>query len=118
MPTTVNIPATFQKQLDRLARKYPKVIEAVASLIQTLKDDQRPGDKIPHVGYNVYKVRLANPSAERGKSGGFRVVYYVQLIDKVVLLIIYVKSQQTDISPIDIRRVIREISPDIESSNE
>ena len=119
MPTIVSVPTQFQKELDRLAQKYPQVIDVTASLIEALKSDQRPGDKIPHIGYDVYKVRLRNPSAGRGKSGGFRVIYYVQLADRVVLLTIYSKTQQIDISPKDIRRVLREIlPPDIEKDNE
>ena len=104
MPTTVSISGPFQKELDRLARKYPKVIEVTASLIETLKSDA-----IPNVGYEVYKVRLPNPSAGRGKSGGFRVIYYVQVVDSVILLIIYSKTEQTDISPEEIQRLLEEI---------
>jgi mRNA-degrading endonuclease RelE of RelBE toxin-antitoxin system len=118
MPTTVSIPDPFQKELKRLSRKYPQVLDAVETLISTLESDQRPGDKIPHVGYDVYKVRLRNPSAGRGKSGGFRVIYFVQLADSVVLLTIYSKTAQTDISPEEIRRVLQEIlPPDTEKDN-
>jgi mRNA-degrading endonuclease RelE of RelBE toxin-antitoxin system len=112
MTTTVRISAPFQKNLDRLARKYPKVIDVVALLIAELQNDQRPGDKIPGVGYDVYKVRLSNPSAMRGKSGGFRVIYYVQVEDSLILLTIYSKTEQTDISPEDIQAVLKSILPD------
>ena len=111
MPTTVSIPDPFQKDLKRLARKYPKVLDIVETLINTLESDQRPGDKIPRVGYDVYKVRLRSPSARRGKRGGFRVIYYVQLADRVVLLTIYAKTEQTDISPEEIGQVLQEILP-------
>lgn len=111
MPTTVNITAHFQNALERLTRKYPKVIDVVASLIDDLRNDQRPGDKIRHVGYDVYKVRLRNPSARRGKSGGFRVVYYIQLVDRIVLLTIYAKTRQTDIGPEQILTILKEIPP-------
>lgn len=112
MATTVRYAAQFSKDLDRLARKYPRVIDEAESLITALKNDERPGDKIPHVGYDVYKVRLRNPSARRGKSGGFRVIYYVQLADRVILLTIYSKTEQTDISPDEIRQVLQELLPD------
>lgn len=59
MPTKVNVPAPFVRELRRLAKKYPAVVKQ-------LKADERPGDKIPRVGVDVYKVRLANPSAKRG----------------------------------------------------
>jgi mRNA-degrading endonuclease RelE of RelBE toxin-antitoxin system len=60
---------------------------------------------------HVQQTRSLKNSAERGKSGGFRVIYYVQLADKVVLLLVYVKTRQADISPADIRQVLQEIPP-------
>jgi mRNA-degrading endonuclease RelE of RelBE toxin-antitoxin system len=118
MPTKVDVPDPFLKKLRKLARKYPAVLREFEALAQQLKEDQRPGDKIPRVGYNVYKVRLRNPSAGRGKSGGLRVIYYVQLVDSVILLTIYSKTAQTDISPEEIRRVLEEITPPNENGDE
>jgi mRNA-degrading endonuclease RelE of RelBE toxin-antitoxin system len=79
MLTTVNISAEAQKDVKHLKRKYPAVTRQLATLIDELEAGKRPGDKIPDIGHDVYKVRLANPSAQRGKSGGFRVIYYVQV---------------------------------------
>ena len=50
MPTTVSATNRFQKEFKRLARKYPSVTQQVEVLIGELENDQRPGDKIPHVG--------------------------------------------------------------------
>ena len=66
---------------------------------------ERPGQRIPRIGYSVYKVRLPNRAARRGKSGGFRVIYYVQLIDHVTLLTIYSKTDETDISVQEIQQL-------------
>ena len=118
MPTTVNIPPEFQKGIKRLKRQYPAVTGEVRKLVIRLENDERPGDKIPGVGYDVYKVRLKNPSARKGKSGGFRVVYYLRLVDNVVLITIYSKSRQTDISPDAIRRMLEEISLDEDDPGE
>ncbi|MBC7812433.1 MAG: type II toxin-antitoxin system RelE/ParE family toxin [Burkholderiales bacterium] len=96
-----------------MARKYPAVLNEVDGFLIALENDERPGDKIPSVGYDVYKVRLKNASAGRGKSGGFRVIYYIRLEDHVILLTIYSKSQQSDISAEQLRRIIEEyITPD------
>ncbi|MBZ0321375.1 MAG: type II toxin-antitoxin system RelE/ParE family toxin [Anaerolineae bacterium] len=108
MATKVDYAARFEGELRRLRRKYKGMTDELAGLVALLKDDERPGDKIPQVGYDVYKVRLKNPSAGKGKSGGFRVIYYVRLADAVVLLTIYSKTQQTDIAIAEIRRVIEE----------
>lgn len=111
MPTSVNISSEAQKDVKHLKRKYPAVTSQLRKLIDQLESDERPGDKIPDVGHDVYKVRLPNPSAQRGKSGGFRVIYYVRMADSVFLLRIYSKTEQTDISPEEIQRIVAEILP-------
>ena len=68
----------------------------------------RPGQRIPRVGYAVYKVRLPNRAARRGKSGGFRVIYYAQIEDVVTLLTIYSKSDDVDINTSEIQQLARE----------
>lgn len=101
----------FQRRLDDLAEDYPSVFNEVERLIDQL-EQQRPGDRIPNVGYGTYKVRLKNPDAGRGKSGGFRVIYYVRLRDRVVLLTIYTKSKQENIPAREIRRLIEDYLDD------
>ena len=108
MPTLVKDLPNFTRQLGRLERKYPKTIDEIERLIKRLAQGDRPGDRIPGVGYTVYKVRLPNRAARRGKSGGFRVIYYVQLSDRVTLLTIYSKSDETDISIAEIRQLAME----------
>lgn len=102
----------FIKELKRLERKYPQVLDEVDALIRQLELGERPGDKISGVGYDAYKVRLRNPSAKRGKSGGFRVIYFVCLGDEIFLLSIYFKNQQEDISIDEIRRAIESVLSD------
>lgn len=108
MTTKVEFAPYFIKDLKRLRRKYPQAPEEVEALVDELEQDKRPGDKIPQVGYDVYKVRLKNPSASRGKSGGFRVIYYVRLADHIILVTIYTKSQQKDFPVERLHRIIAE----------
>jgi mRNA-degrading endonuclease RelE of RelBE toxin-antitoxin system len=56
----------------------------------------------------VYKVRLRNRDAQRGKRGGHRVIYYVRAIDHILLIYVYSKTEQEDVSVAEIRRWIRE----------
>jgi mRNA-degrading endonuclease RelE of RelBE toxin-antitoxin system len=65
MPTKVNIPPQFEKDLKQLRRKYPAVTTEIRKLVVQLENDERPGDKIPNVGYEVYKVRLPKPGYKR-----------------------------------------------------
>ncbi len=108
MPTTVKSLPLFDKRLERLERKYPKTIDDVLLLIDQLEQDQRPGQRVPGVGYSIYKVRLPNRSARRGKSGGFRIIYYAQRSNRVTLLTIYSKTENTDISITEIRQLALE----------
>ena len=74
MATSVEFRRNFLRELKQLDKKYPSATHNVEALANELENDERPSDKIPNVGYDVYKVRLSNPSAGKGKSGGFRVV--------------------------------------------
>ena len=53
MPTKVEVPPVFLNDLRRLAKKYPGVLKQFEILLNQLKADERPGDKIPGVGYDV-----------------------------------------------------------------
>lgn len=106
MTIKVDFTPLFDKELKRLSRKFPLVIDETETLVDQLESGEQPGDKIPNVGYDVYKVRLRNPSAGKGKRGGFRVIYYVRVAEHIILLTIYSKSQQEDVSMESIRRVI------------
>ncbi|MDE2855188.1 MAG: type II toxin-antitoxin system RelE/ParE family toxin [Chloroflexota bacterium] len=110
MPATVRLLPKFRRRLKRLRRKYPAVTLEVDKLITALEIDHRPGDKLSGYGYDLYKVRLPNPSARRGKSGGFRVVYYVQFEDLVHLVTIYSKSEEGDIRPSAVESILADIA--------
>ncbi|HRF97876.1 MAG TPA: hypothetical protein PLZ51_21860 [Aggregatilineales bacterium] len=109
MPTKINTPRQFVKKLSRLLRKYPQLLPEFDALREQIARDERPGDLIPHVGYEVYKVRLKNPDSKKGKSGGFRVVYYVRFVDRVTMLSIYSKTEEQDMSPQTIIQILEDV---------
>jgi mRNA-degrading endonuclease RelE of RelBE toxin-antitoxin system len=53
-------------------------------------------------GYTVFKERAKNSDIPVGKSGGYRVIYQVLSPQSVLLLLIYAKSEQSDVSVEDI----------------
>jgi mRNA-degrading endonuclease RelE of RelBE toxin-antitoxin system len=99
----------FLRQLKRLRKKYPTVQYDVQALMDELSAGMLPGDQVPGVGYTVYKVRLASSDMERGKSGGFRVIYYVRTAEHLYLVTIYVKSEASDIPAGRIRYLVEDI---------
>ncbi len=106
--TTVSLTPKFRKQLNRLGDKFRLIFEDVDQLLNSLEEGNIVGDQIPNLTYEVYKVHLPNRSAKKGKSGGFRVIYYVKTQNLIGMLSIYVKSEQTDIPLPEITALIEE----------
>ncbi|MEP0918136.1 hypothetical protein NC981_15015 [Leptolyngbya sp. DQ-M1] len=60
------------------------------------------------MGYPVFKLRVRNSDTQKGKSGGYRLIYYLRTVTGIILLTIYTKSEQVDIAADDIRSIISE----------
>jgi mRNA-degrading endonuclease RelE of RelBE toxin-antitoxin system len=100
----------FDKLIKTLRKKYPNVLKDLAPLIEQLKNGETPGDKLQRVaGYETFKVRVPNRDAQRGKSGGYRVIYYVRSANTVYLLEIYSKSEFEDVPDLQVIAAIEEI---------
>ena len=113
MPTRVDIPPQFTRQTRHLRRKKPSVSAEARELVGALANDEGPGALVPDLGYTgVYKVRLRNRSAGRGKRGGFRVVYYEAVAKQVYLLLIYSKTEVDNIPNVEIQRVLSSVMRD------
>jgi mRNA-degrading endonuclease RelE of RelBE toxin-antitoxin system len=97
----------FKRNLRILARKYRSIKSDLESLLGDLAAGGTPGDQVPGVGVDVFKVRLANSDSRKGKSGGYRVIF-LKAEDVVVLITIYSKNEQEDISANEIRDLILE----------
>ena len=69
---------------------------------------QTPDDHIPSVQHTVFKVRVKNADSRKGKSGGYRIIYQWVHAHLVILITIYAKTEQADIVPEEIRRIIRD----------
>jgi mRNA-degrading endonuclease RelE of RelBE toxin-antitoxin system len=108
-PVQVGVAPAFLKALKRLRKKYLRIQEDVEPLIEQLSEGETPGDQVQGTGYSVYKVRLPNRDASRGKSGGYRVIYYVRTKISVILLTIYSKSEQSGIDATEIQTIVAEI---------
>jgi len=63
--------APFDRQLKRLAKKYPSIKSEIAALVSSLRVDPLQGSAI---GNGTYKVRLAIRSKGKGRSGGARLI--------------------------------------------
>jgi mRNA-degrading endonuclease RelE of RelBE toxin-antitoxin system len=106
LPVEVRFTPEFKRNIRQLAKKYRRIKTDVQPLLDELGQGQTPGDQIPGVQYEVFKVRVRNSDIGKGKSGGYRVIYQRTTAGVIVLITIYSKTEQEDIAPADIRQVI------------
>lgn len=77
----------------------------MAELFEEL--EQNPTKGIP-LGNDIYKVRLAIASKNKGKSGGARALSFVKVTETTVLLFsIYSKGEVDNLSDKEIKELIR-----------
>ncbi len=98
----------FKRQLKRLARRYRQIKKDVEPLINALVADETPGVQITGTDHTLYKVRAKNSDSRRGKSGGYRIIYYLKTNTRCILVTIYSKSDQNDIAPDVLTRLVNE----------
>lgn len=105
-PVRVLVSDAFHRQLRDLAKRYRRIRSDLDPVLAQLQAGETPGDQVPGTGYALYKVRVANRDAKRGKSGGYRVIYYLQTDTDRLLVTIYSKSDQADVTAAELRRII------------
>ncbi|MGB2924018.1 MAG: type II toxin-antitoxin system RelE/ParE family toxin [Limnothrix sp.] len=89
----------FQKRICKLFKKYRNIQQDLTPTIQQLQNGEILGDRLSGVDNNIiYKVRVKNSDIKKGKSAGYRVLYLLKTETKIILLTIYSKSDQANIS--------------------
>ena len=98
----------FDRQLKRLAKKYPSLKDEFSNLLETL--ESRPEQGIA-LGNNCFKIRLAIQSKGKGKSGGARIITNLLIeINTVYLLSIYDKSEKDNLNEKELIELLKMIS--------
>ena len=108
-PIRVTFTPEFKRNLRQLAKKYRRIKTDLQPILDALAGGSKPGDQVPGVRYEVFKVRAMNSAASRGKSGGDRLIYHVKSASEVVLVTVSSKTEQADIASEDIRGIILDL---------
>lgn len=96
----------FKRNVRQLARKYRRIKTDLQPLMTELEAGSTPGDRIPGIAVEVYKVRIRNSDSARGKSGGYRLLYQVTTDKTIILVTLYAKTEQADIALHEIQAII------------
>lgn len=116
-PTSVQYTSEFKRNIRQLVKKYRRIKTDVQPLLHALGQGQTPGDQIPGVPYEVFKVRVRNSDSGKGKSGGYRVIYQRAADHTIVVLVtIYSKTEQADIAPHEIGQIILDYEVELQAT--
>ena len=88
----------FKRRLKTLYKRYRQIQQDIQPIIEQLQNGEFLGDRIVGTDFTVFKVRAKNSNIPTGKSGGYRLIYQLVSPECVLLLLIYAKSDQTDVS--------------------
>lgn len=106
MSYSVELSSNFKKEAKKLIKKYPSLKIELVKLFLEL--EQNPTLGIP-LGDNIYKIRLAIASKNKGKSGGARVLSFVKVTDtRVLLFSIYNKGEIDNLTENEIKALIKD----------
>ena len=110
MEEIINIEFTpeFKRNVRSLSKKHRHLRSDIQPLLEQLEKGEIVGDKIPGVKYSVFKVRILNSDIQKGKSSGYRLIYYLKSSKNIILITIYSKSDQADISATKIKSIINQ----------
>ena len=107
-PVQVEFTPEFKRNLRALAKKYRHIRSDVQPMIDQLRAGGVMGDQVPRTRYTVFKVRVRNSDIQKGKRSGYRMVYHLETPTNIILVTIYSKLDQADISAEQIRRILIE----------
>jgi mRNA-degrading endonuclease RelE of RelBE toxin-antitoxin system len=108
MNYSIELTANFKKEAKRLSKKYPSFKSELSELIEQLEVNPTLGTPL---GNDIYKIRLAIASKNKGKSGGARVLTFVKITQTTVLLFsVYSKSEIDNLSDKAIKELIKNLS--------
>jgi len=97
---------SFKKEVKRLKKKNPRIIESLKELNQALQNNEFG---VP-IGKGVYKKRVKNLDLQKGKRAGFRVIGYKDVeMGKFYLLTIYSKSEKETVDEKEIIELLKTI---------
>ena len=94
------------RRLKPLTKRYRKIQSDLQPIIEQLQNGNLVGDQITGLDFTIFKVRAKNSDIPTGKSGGYRLIYQVVSPELILLLLIYAKSDQADVTVEEIEDAI------------
>ncbi len=98
----------FARDAKHLLRKFKTLETSLFGLEEKLLRNPRLGDAY---GSNIYKIRLSDESKGKGKSGGFRVIYYLveehAMSSTIFMITIFDKSEESTLKKQEVLNLLK-----------
>jgi len=107
----IHLAGSFKRDVKKLERRFRHIKNDVRTAISLLTKDPKVGVVIPGSS-GMRKLRIPNRDQRRGKSGGYRLIYYVQEhpLSTIYLLRLYSKSYQQDLTAYEVKQLLGELT--------
>lgn len=97
-----------EKDLKKLRKKYPSIYKDIEQALRAVATGK---EHAKHIGqanaFPFYKLRVRLSNSNKGKSSGARVIYcYFGVNEDFLLIRVYVKSEQVNISTKEIETIL------------
>jgi len=107
-PVRVEFTPELKRNLRALSKKYRHIRSDIQPIIGQLESGEIIGDQVPGVQYTIFKARIKNSDIRKGKRSGYWLLYYLKSPKNVILITLYSKLDQSDISAREIKQIIAE----------
>ena len=105
MNYSVELSDNFKIQSKKLIKRFPSLVYELDELFDILEKNPIYGTPL---GKNIYKIRIAIASKNKGKSGGGRVLSFVQISGaRVLLFAIYNKGDIDNLTEKEINELLK-----------
>jgi len=101
---------SFKRSVKTLKKRFPSVTRDGELAVEVLLENPYLGTVIPGSS-GVRKFRVNNSDLMRGKSGGYRMLYYFEDQERqcLYLLFLYAKSDRENITLREIQQLLQEL---------
>jgi mRNA-degrading endonuclease RelE of RelBE toxin-antitoxin system len=101
---------SFKRCIKQLEKRWRHVRSDTEGAIEEILQNPRIGPSPPGWA-GARKHRVANTDLQKGKSGGYRLVYFVegQPMPTIYLLLLYPKSDQSNVTDYVIKQLLKEL---------
>lgn len=116
MSFSFRITPRFDRTLRKLKKRFPKIAADLAPALEQIEANPQIGVVIPK-DFSIRKLRVVSSDMQRGKSGGFRLLYKLSTEEETddlsaTLLYIYAKSDQENVSSTFLETLVGDLEED------